>query len=62
MLRSDWLNYYQAICYSQSRKAPALKTKWRLHRVLLAKVVYLDIFDQLVGFYEKNYYSRPHGL
>ena len=55
MLRSDWLSYYLAICYSPlAAKSAGFENQlkqWRLNRALLAKVVCLDILDQLVGFY-----------
>ena len=42
MLRSDWLSYYLAVCYSPLvAKSAGFENQniWRLNRVLLANVV-----------------------
>ena len=33
--------------------------QWQLNRILLAKLFYLDIFDQLVGFFGKQLFLSP---
>ena len=50
-MRSDWLSYYYAICYSPlvAKNAGFLAAKKELKSCF--KLFCLDIFDQLVGFY-----------
>ena len=57
MLHSDWLSYYQAICYSPLvAKSAGLLAAKKDESLALARLIFfffliLDIFDQLVGFY-----------
>ena len=54
MLRSDWLSYYYAICYSSlvAKSAGFLAEKKGLKSSFNElKLFCLDIFDQIVGFY-----------
>ena len=58
MLRSDWLSYYYAICYSPlvAKSAGFLAAKKDLSLALTSQSFFLlDILDQLVGL-------QPHGL
>ena len=54
MLRSDWLSYYKAICYSPlvAKRAGFLAAKKDLNLALSSQFFFiLDIFDHLIGFY-----------
>ena len=54
MLHSDWLSYYEAICYSPlvAESAGFLASKKDLSLALTSSFLFiLVIFDQLVGFY-----------
>ena len=51
MLHSDWLSYYQAICYSGEKRRLWTQNNGGWIAFGWIKLFCLDIFDQLVGFY-----------